>query len=289
MKKNFTLYAVLVPLVMLFCISVAYAQQRTPQPVTFTKITDGVYEIRGGQGANSGCIIGDKQVVMIDAKMDEQSMRDILVKVKELTGNPITYVINTHSDGDHVTGNRYYPSNAIFISHENCRAEMLLPNRDGTVSNWISPELAPFLPSVTYRDKMTIHLGSEVAELWHFGIGHTTGDTVVNLPRQKIAFVADQIMSGRPQLIHAYKGGNSFGHVKNLTRMLETINAETFYNGHGTPVNRQDVVNHIEAMKARQDKVRNLMEKNLTLNDIKKLFDPKEGDLIEIIYGELKK
>lgn len=289
MIKHSSSFMVFFLFAMLLCISGVNAQQRTPQPVIFAKVTDGVYEIRGGQSANGACILGNKQVVMIDAKMDEKSMRDVILKVKELTGNPITYVINTHSDGDHVAGNRYYPADAFFISHENCRAEMLLPGRDGAPSNWNNPELAPFLPSITYRDKMTIHADPFVIELWNFGIGHTTGDTVVNLPGQKIAFIADQIMPGRPQLIHAYKGGNTFGHVKNLTRMLESVNAETFYNGHGAPVNRQDVLNHIESMKARQEKVRNLMDKNLSLDDIKKQFDSNEEQLIEIIYGELKK
>ena len=63
-------------------------------------------------------------------------------------------------------------------------------------------------------------------ELWYFGVGHTTGDIVVYFPEEKTAFLGDQIFFSRPQLIHAYKGGHSFEHVKTVTKLLEKIDAE---------------------------------------------------------------
>jgi cyclase len=266
-----------------------HAQQRQSQQISFVKIADGIYEIRGGSGANGGCIIGDKEVIMIDAKMDEASVLEVLSKVKELTPNPIRYVINTHADGDHVNGNRYYPANAVYISHENCRAEMFLPSQNGAASIWNDPGLASYIPSVTYRDRMTIHLGNKVVQLWYFGTGHTTGDTVVYFPDAKVAFIGDQFFEGRPQLIHAYKGGSSFGHVETLTRMLNTLDAELFCNGHGEPATRDKIVAHIAAMKARQEKVKILMAKNTSIDDIKKEFPQNDAQLVETIYKELSK
>ena len=143
---------------------------------------------------------------MIDAKSDEKSVGEVIEKIRKLTENPITYVVSTHSDGDHVSGNKYFRKSATFISHENCRKEILLPGRNGAPSEWSRPELAAFVPSITFRGKMDLYLGSKKIELWHFGTGHTTGDIVVYFPDEKIAFVGDQIMFGRPQLIHSYKG-----------------------------------------------------------------------------------
>ena len=79
---------------------------------------------------------------------------------------------------------------------------------------------------------MDVYLGLKKVELWYFGIGHTTGDIVIYFPEEKTAFIGDQYFYGRSQLIHSYKGGNSFGHVENLIKMLETLYAEKFYSGH---------------------------------------------------------
>ena len=285
-KTTIILMAAALHLSQLATGSLIHAQERTSPPVTFHKAAEGVYEVRGGGGANGGCIITGGKVMMIDAKSDERSMQAVLAQVKDLTEAPIAYVVNTHSDGDHVSGNSYYPPDAVFVAHENCRAEMLLPGRSGTPSLWNDPDLAEWFPEVTFRDRMTIHLGGTVVELWHFGSAHTTGDTVVYLPENKIAFIADQIFTGRPQLIHANKGGNSFGHVKNLTRMLETLDADIFYNGHGAPVDRTAIENHIASMKARHDKVETLMGRQLSLEDILREFDDDEGRLVEVIYNE---
>lgn len=135
---------------------------------------------------------------------------------------------------------------------------------------------------------MDIHLGSKKVELWYFGVGHTTGDSVLYFPEEKTAFLGDQIFTGRPQLIHSYKGGHSFEHVKTLTNMLETLEAEKFCSGHSEPVNRSAVKHHIEQMKKRQEKIKSLMEQEKGLEEIKAAFEENEARLVEAIYNEIK-
>ncbi len=268
MKKINTL--IFIPLFLLISISHSFAQRREAQPVTFVKISDRLYEISGGQGANSGVYIGDDSVLIIDAKMDEKSVDQVIEQIKQITDKPITYLVNTHSDGDHTGGNQYFPETVTIIAHENCRIELLNPNRDGAQSEWSKPELAPFVPSLTFRDKMDIYLGSKKVEFLYFGVGHTTGDAVVYIPEEKTAFIGDLIFSGRPQLIHSYKGGNSFEYIKTTTKMLATIDAEKFSNGHGEITDRKQIQNHIAQMKERQEKVRALIKKKINLDEIKK-------------------
>jgi len=270
------------------CAFYARAQQREVQPVTFRKISDRLYEILGGQGAQGGAYIGDDCVLMIDAKMDKPSVDRVIEQFNYISGKPIKYLVNTHSDGDHIRGNRYFPQTVIFIAHENCRKEFFHPGRDGAPSEWNQPELAPFIPSITFRDKMDIYLGPEKAELWYFGAGHTTGDIVVYFPEEKTAFVGDQIFLTRPQLIHSNKGGNSFEHVNTLTKMLDTLDAEHFCSGHSEMTDRAGIRNHIDHMRKRQEKVKALMEKGESLEKIKKEFEENEGALIETIYHEIK-
>jgi glyoxylase-like metal-dependent hydrolase (beta-lactamase superfamily II) len=271
------------------CVSNALGQRRAEQPVEFKKISDGLFETIGGRGAQGGAYIGDDGVLVIDAKMDKESVNQVIEGIKRITDKPIKYLVNTHSDGDHVAGNRYFPKTVTIIAHENCRKDFFLPDRNGAASEWVKPELAPFVPSLTFSEKMNIHLGSKTVELWYFGVGHTIGDCVVYFPEEKTAFIGDQVFLTRAQLIHSYKGGDSFEHVKTLTKMLDTIDAEKFCSGHSEMTNRAGIENNITQMKGRQEKVRTLIAKGKSIEEIKKEFEENESRLIEAICNEIKK
>jgi len=265
-----------------------FAQQRETRPVTLEKIAENLYQISGGQGANGGVYIGDNGVLVIDSKMTKESVEQTVAEIQKITAKPITYLVNTHSDGDHIAGNPYFPKSVTIIAHENCRKEFFHPRRDGKPSAWNDPEMAPYVPSLTFRDKMAIYLGEKKVELWYFGVGHTKGDTVVYFPEEKTAFLGDQIFMGRPQLIHSYKGGNSFAHVKTLIKMLENIDAVTFCSGHSDPIDRNMIEHHIQEMKAIQGKVKSLVEQGKSLEEVKKEFEENHGRLIESIFNEIK-
>jgi glyoxylase-like metal-dependent hydrolase (beta-lactamase superfamily II) len=285
MRKNIRI--IVIPLVLVLLASYSLAQRREASPVELVKISDRLYEVAGGRGARGGAYIGDNGVLLIDAKMDEKSVDQTIKAVGRVTDKAIRYLVATHSDGDHVAGIRYSPEAVTIIAHENCRKEMFGATRDGGPSEWTKPELAPFAPALTFRDKMDIHLGSKKVELWYFGVGHTTGDTVVYFPEEKTAFLGDQMLLTRPQLIHSYKGGNSFEHVKTLTTMLETLDAEKFCSGHSDMADRKAIENHIDQMKKRQSKVTTLVEEGKSLEEIKAEFTEDEARLTQSIYEEM--
>jgi cyclase len=273
---------------LLFPILISYSQRKEVKPVEFSKIYDNLYEILEGRGARGGAYIGDNGVLLIDAKMTKESVKQVLDGIKKFTDKPIKYLVNTHSDGDHISGNKFFPETITFIAHENCRKDFFRDKRDGSPSQWENPGLAPFIPSITFRDKMDIYLGTKKVELWHFGVGHTTGDAVVYFPEEKTAFLGDQIFLTRPQLIHSYKGGNSFEHIKTLTKMLETLDADKFCSGHSEITNREGIKNQIALMKKRQEKVKALFKEGRSLEAVKNEFEENEGRLVEVIYNEVK-
>jgi cyclase len=267
----------------------SFTQQRETPPVKLDKLSDRLFQILGGRGANGGVYIGDDGVLVIDAKMNEESVKQTLAEIKKVSDKPVKYLVNTHSDGDHVYGNRFFPEAVTIVAHENCREEFFHPRRDGKPPEWNNPELTPFVPSVTFHDKMDIYLGSKKVELWYFGVGHTTGDIVVYFPEEKTAFLGDQIFMGRPQLIHSYKGGNSFEHVKTLTKTLKTLDAEKFCSGHSDPIDRSTVQHHIEEMKKIQAKVKTLVGQGKNLDEVKQEFEESHARLVESIFSEIKK
>jgi len=281
-------YSIILIFAFLLSSMVCVAQQQESKPVRLNKISDNLYEVLEGKGARGGVFIGSNGILVIDAKQDEISVKQTLGEIAKISGKPVKYLVNTHSDGDHVTGNQFFPTSVTIISHENCRNEFFLPKRDGSPSDWDRPELLPFVPSITFHEKMDIFFDMQKVELWYFGVGHTTGDAVVYFPEQKIAFIGDQVFTGRPQLIHAYKGGNSFEHVKTLTKMLEALDAEKFYSGHSEMLDRAGIQKHIDEMKAMQNKIKSLMENKKSLDEIKNEFDKSQQTLVETIFNEIK-
>ena len=264
------------------------AQQNQAVPVSFDIIGENLYEVTGGSGANGGAFIGEYGVLLIDAKMNQESVNQTIQEISKLTDKPIKFMVNTHSDGDHVMGNRFFPESVVFVSHENCRKEFFHPSRNEEPSSWSDPELAPFIPSVTFIDKMDLYVDPErKVELWYFGTGHTTGDIVVYFPHERVAFIGDQVFEGRVQLIHSYKGGNSFKHVETLQKMLETLDAQKFYSGHSEALDRNAIQLHIDEMKKLQNQISEYIKKNSTLENIKKEFSENQGNLVETIYNEI--
>jgi len=287
MRKNTKLILALT-LVPLFAVSSSGQRRQTP-PVELRGISERLYEITGGRGANGGAYIGDDAVLVIDAKMDEESAEQVFKAIGQITDKPIKYLVNTHSDGDHISGNRFFPESVSIIAHENCRKDFFRPSRRGGPSEWNKPELAPFVPSVTFQNKMNLHLGSKTVELWYFGVGHTTGDTVVYFPEEKTAFLGDQVFFGRAQLIHSYKGGNSLAHVKTLGKLLQTLDAERFCSGHAEMTDRAGIEEHIKQIKKLQQEVKVHVAGKMSLEQVKRQFPTGQGRLVEAIYNEVKK
>jgi cyclase len=269
-------------------IAIFAQQPNAPAAVTLQQVAPNIYMTVGGRGAQGGVYIGEKEVLLIDSKQDAASVGQVLSEIRKLTNNPVTRLVNTHADSDHVFGNRFLPAGVSVIAHENCLKEFFIAGMGGQASDWNKPELKAFLPSVTYKDRMVLQVGAKNIELWYFGVGHTTGDTVVYFPDEKVAFIGDQLFVGRVQLIHAYKGGSSLGEVAALEKMLATIDARRFVSGHSDIQDRSGVQNHIANMKAVQEKVRGLKAKGLSLEDIRKQFTQAEAALVGVIFDEIR-
>ena len=269
----------------LTCLTLS-AQEREDPPVTLDKISEHLYLVEGGRGSTGGAIITPEGVLLIDSKMDEKSVRQTFDAVAEITTAPVSFLVNTHSDGDHIMGNRYFPPSVTIIAHENCRDDFFKVNF-GRESDWDQPEFYPFTPSITFSKNLDLWLGKEKVELHYFGIGHTTGDIIVYFPSEKIAFLGDLYFEGRPQLIHSNKNGNSFEYVKSMTRMLESLDAEKFLSGHSDPVSRTEIKQHIKSMVERQKKVQSLIDQGKDLDEVLSAFQENETRLVTSIFNEI--
>ena len=121
-------------------------------------------------------------VVLVDTKLPGNGPA-ILSEIKKVTDKPIKLIINTHSHPDHVGSNDYireqYP-NVRIVMNEGAKEEL-----SGPRSN---PKL---LPTETYTDHLTIGSGADRIELYHFGRGHTNGDTFVLFSAARLLCMGD--------------------------------------------------------------------------------------------------
>src|SRR5881397_2418354 len=101
---------------------IAAQQQQGPPVIDVEKLKDNMFVLKGG-GGNTGVFIGSNGVIVVDAKNPGWG-QPILDKIKTLTNKPVTTLINTHTHGDHVSGNVEFPSTVEVIVHENTAANM---------------------------------------------------------------------------------------------------------------------------------------------------------------------
>jgi len=228
---------------------------------------------------------------VIDAKTVAESSQAMLAEIRKVTPNPVTTVILTHSDGDHVNGLAGLPQGLTIIAHINTKKDMEAAFKDPKMS-----ALLPYLPTRTVDRDQPLSIGGVRLNLRHFGPAHTSGDLVVLIPRERIAFIGDLAFLGRDPLIHRQKGGTSLGLVRNLREIL-ALDADTFISGHNDPLTKADIRGLLTSIEEKQAKVKALIQQGKSLDEIKTSFgiteaaDPsarRRPGLVEIIYLDLK-
>src|SRR5580698_8585522 len=111
------------PLLLLSAFAtVGSAQNQQAAPFVVHQLKPNVYWVEGG-GGNSGVIVGDKSVIVIDAKTSAAGGKELLDDIAKITPKPVTTVIETHSDGDHINGLVSFPTGIAIIAHENNKKE----------------------------------------------------------------------------------------------------------------------------------------------------------------------
>jgi glyoxylase-like metal-dependent hydrolase (beta-lactamase superfamily II) len=259
--------------------------RQEPAPVSVHEISKHVYEVRGGMGDNCSFIVGDNEVYVIDAKMSDQSAKDMIRAIKETTDKPISSLLITHSDGDHVNGIPGFPEDIDIIAHKNSAKHMRAANETGSVK-------LP-LPNETFFNRMNLYSGSLEISLFYFGPAHTDGDIVVYIPDDKVAILGDLFFKDRDPLIHMHKNGSSEGLVKVLQEIID-LNADVYLSGHAEPVKKAEIVSLYKTLSEKRNKVKTLVKEGKSLDQVKEAFGIPLGEsrwpsLVEVIYSELTK
>jgi glyoxylase-like metal-dependent hydrolase (beta-lactamase superfamily II) len=221
--------AVLSTLLIVGAISLLAAQQQ-PQPrpqaaLEMQKVKDNLYVISGG-GGNTAAFVTARGVVVVDTK-NPGNGPGILDKVKSVTDKPVIMVINTHTHGDHVGSNSAFTGTVEFIAHENCKASM------EKMPAFQAEDGKKFLPGKTYKDKLSVLNGSDKIDLYYFGRGHTSGDTLVVFPALKTMHTGDLFAGKNAPIIDTNNGGSGADYPVTLMKAAAQIRGvESVIPGH---------------------------------------------------------
>jgi cyclase len=187
--------------------------------------------------SNFGCVVGPKSMLAVDAGGGPQHARNFIAAMK-FTGKPFDRLVITHEHPDHIVGLTQFPPGIEIIAQEETRAEMVKMGQPQTPAYWATNPAwgrpgdvnRVILPTVTFHDRMSIWYGENQVDLFWPGRAHTTGDAIIALPKEKIAFLGDIAFFDVTPLA----ASGFFGDwIKVCDRLIADPNIQTIVPGHG--------------------------------------------------------
>jgi len=272
MKRRLVLGGLL--LVGALSIAVA-AQQAPPTPsaaaIKVEKLADNLFvlnALQAGGGGNTSVLVTATGVVVVDTKNPGWG-QPLLDKIKTLTPKPVTMIVNTHTHGDHVSGNVEFPASIDIVVQENTKANMaamrpasfVAQPAGGPPPNIFTQRNGAGLAKRTFKDTMTIGMGADRIELHYFGRAHTNGDAMVFFPAARVLHMADVFANKGLPGMDSNNGGSGVAYADTLTKAADFAdrnNVEKIVNGHSeTTTTRPDLREFIsyvtDFVKAAQD------------------------------------
>jgi len=241
----------------------------------------------GEEVANSGVVILGSGVLLFDSHFTPEAGADLEELIKGVTAQPVRYIVNSHFHADHTHGNQAFGTARQIIGSTLARRDMLQKdapalNRMQAIAQKQVEQLARELslesnpgkqealrlqlkthqafmrrlaslrilvPSLTLDDSLTIIDGERELNLLYLGAGHTEGDIVLYLPREKVAFLGDLFFN---DALPNVEDASPLEWMDTLREVLK-LDAATFVPGHGRIGTRQDVeefLGYLEDLKA---------------------------------------
>jgi glyoxylase-like metal-dependent hydrolase (beta-lactamase superfamily II) len=183
----------------------ASAADLEEKKISFDKLSDNAYAYTAEGDPNTGVIIGDDAVMVIDTQATPVMAQDVIRRIRAVTDKPIKYVVMSHYHAVRVLGASAYMAEGgeqIIASRDtyDLVVERGQFDKDSEIGRFprlfqnvesVPPGLT--WPTMTFTGQMTIWLGKLEVQLLQLGRGHTKGDTVAWIPSQKILFSGDLV------------------------------------------------------------------------------------------------
>jgi cyclase len=278
----------------------AAAPDMSQVQIKTTKISNNFYTLEG-QGGMIGVLTGPDGVFMVDTQFAPLSDK-IAAAVRQVSNQPIRFVLDTHVHPDHTGGNENFAKmGATIFSRDQLRWRLAHP-APGANGAPTPPAPAAALPKITYDGPVTFHLNGEEIQAIPIRQAHTDGDTLVRFVNNDVLMTGDYFRSAGFPNIDRGNGGSLEGMLEGLAETIGMAGPNTkIIPGHGTTVDRMAVMVHRDMIVTVRDRVAQLIQQGKTEQEVVAArpaaeFDAKvqapnaaNGDrFVQQVYAELK-
>jgi len=218
------------------------AEKKTP----FATLGDGLYCLTAEGDPNSGVIVGDDGVMVVDARATPVLAQDLIRRIREVTPKPIKYVLLTHYHAVRVLGASAYGAEHIIASQGTYELIRERGQQDFDSEAQRFPRLfqaiesVPGLtwPTLVFDGALTLFMGKREVRIMHLGKGHSKGDTVAWLPKEKVLFSGDLVEYGAAP----YCGDAYFKEWPQTLDRVRALGAEKLVPGRGDALTTPEAV-----------------------------------------------
>lgn len=266
--------ALAVPAALLIVSLIVAASARAQAPVDDSKtviktnkIADNFYTV-DGRGGTIGVLVGPQGTFMVDTQFAPLTDR-IVAAIKQISPNPIRFVVNTHVHGDHTGGNANLGKmGATIIARDELRNRLMNPS-PGANGQPGTPAPEAALPVITYENKITFHLNGETVDLIPIRKAHTDGDTILYFHNADVIMTGDFYRSiGYPN-IDRVNGGSLDGMIAGLAQVIALAGPNTkIIPGHGPIVDRNAVMAQRDMIMGVREQVAKLVQEGKTADEV---------------------
>jgi len=233
------------------------------------KLAPNLYMLSGSAGADPahedaaggriGVLAGPDGIFMVDAQYAQLTDK-VVAAIRKISSEPIRFLVNTHVHGDHTAGNaNFVRMGALLFAREDLREELSRPPAAGNAAPARDPAR---LPVVTYGlgDPVKLRLNGEIVDLIPVRAAHTGGDTMIRFENADVILIGDFYRNYGYPFIDTNNGGTLKGALEALDYTMKIAGPNTrLIPGHGTIINRTDIVPYRDMMLAVQEKVRQMI------------------------------
>jgi glyoxylase-like metal-dependent hydrolase (beta-lactamase superfamily II) len=227
----------------------AFASQgdMTEKTISFTEVGEGLYAFTAEGDPNSGVIIGDDSVMIVEAQAPPRLATKVIECVRSVTDKPITHVVLTHYHAVRVLGASAFGAQQIIMS-DTARAMVMERGQEDWDSEFQrfprlfeGHESIPGLtyPTTTFSDSMTVYLGNRRVDIRQIGRAHTAGDSIIHVPDQNVMFTGDIVEYHSA----CYCGDGHFGDWGTTLDKIKAYDVDAIAPGRGDALVGKEMVN----------------------------------------------
>ena len=215
----------------------ASSKDLAEKQVSFEELGPGLYGYTAEGDPNSGVVIGDRGVLVVDAQATPAMAADVIARIRQVTDKPVTHLVLSHYHAVRVLGASGYQGAEIIAS--DATRDLIVERGQQDMDSEIGrfprlfrgKESIPGLtwPHLVFHKRMTLWMGEREVQVIHIGRSHTAGDTVVWLPRERVLFAGDTVEFGATP----YCGDAHFADWPATLDAVKALGAERLVPGRG--------------------------------------------------------